>query len=178
MQFNKALSEKIEIGDALTDTELQVACDHFETLEALLMRSGPQWGIARFSAIWESNRLRSYREARQQGGRYRPAERGVFDINYRDGEYRVSIPNFDGGKVVTIERHEAALAEARFEARMAKAPTDVASMTLEALESVRKEIVARWKGGSPQEVVDDILNNVLEPAIQQAQAAQNKDKAA
>jgi hypothetical protein len=178
MQFNKALSEKIEIGDALTDTELQVACDHFETLEALLTRSGPQWGIARFSAIWESNRLRSYRDARKQGGRYRPAERGVFELNYRDGEYRVSIPNFDGGKVVTIERHEAALAEARFEARMAKAPADAATMTLEALESIRKEIVARWKGGNPQEVVDDILTNVLEPAIQQAQVAQKKDQAA
>lgn len=170
MQFTPKLNEKILHGDKLSDTELQVACDHFEALESMLTRTGREWNLARFSATWESNRLRDFRHARQNGGRYHPAERGIFDINFRDGEYKVSIPDFDGGKVVTLERHEAAVNEARLEGRLSQGSKDAQALLAEALEGVREEIQKRWKGNYPQEVVDDIVANVLNPKIEDAKA--------
>ena len=168
MQFSRELNQKIKNGDPLTDTELQVALDHFEALEAMLLRSGPEWGIARDAAIRETNRLRDFRDARKRDNRYRPAERGVFDINFRDGAYRVSISNYDGGKVVTLERHEAAVAEAGLQGRLSRAPAGSGDFTLELLENVKKQIQERWTGGYPLEVIDDIVTNVMDPAIKLA----------
>jgi hypothetical protein len=170
MQFTPKLNEKILNGDKLTDTELQVACDHFEALEAMLIRTGREWNLARFSATWEANRLRDFRNARTNGGRFSPAERGIFDINYRDGAYYVSIPDFDGGKVVSFERYEAAVRNAYFEGRLSQVPTDAQAFMAETLEGMCAEIKRRWKGGFPQEVVDDIIDNVLKPAIEEAKA--------
>ena len=172
MQFDNKHYTKIQNGDALTDTELQIACDHFEALEGMLLRMGPQWHLARMEAISESNRLRSYRTARTAGKDYRPQERGQFQIRFdaTKCEYRVSIPNYDGGTVVTLERHEAAVADAYLRGRMSRMPANSAAATAEVLEGIRKQIRGRWNGGYPQEVIEDLVDNVLDPAIQVANA--------
>jgi hypothetical protein len=170
MKFNKEICEKIRMGDSLTDTELELGCEQFQALEQLLCRMGPEWDLARRAAISEFNKLEDFRWSRKRAGKYAPKTTGVFDINYRDGGYHVSIPNYDGGKVVTLEHHEAVVAEARMEGRFAR-PSGSAVLTVEVLENLRTVIASRWKGGHPHEVIDDIVENAVDPAINMAKAA-------
>lgn len=170
MKFSKEIYEKIRKGDTLTDTELELGCEHFQTLERMLCRMGPEWDLARRAAIAEFNKLEDFRWSRKRGGKYAPKSTGVLDINYRDGSYHVSIPNYDGGKVVTLEHHEAAVAEACLEGRFAH-PNGSAALTVDVLENLRTVIASRWKGGYPQEVIDDIVENAVDPVIKLAKSA-------
>jgi len=169
MKMNQKLYEKYRRGDSITDTELACLLAHFLALDEMLTVMGAEWHLARRFATTERHSLEGFRDSRARSGAYKPKFEGRTTLLPQGkGFFETENKAFEGGRIVTHEQHEAEVAEAVFQARVsiAERNPDVKAATAKVLGDVKAVLQQRWRGGLPGEVVEDIVSEVLDPAIE------------
>jgi hypothetical protein len=164
LKFTEKLLAKIRSGDSLTDTEVEIAANHFQALFEMLRATGPEWRMAADEAWRLYLRLDDYRRARK-AARYRPNYSGELVLK-KDGDYLVADKPFVGGPVVTRDFHEAALAQAALIATTRSGRKHDQQHRL--LVSLKDTISKRHSEALTADARDDLVGNVLNPLIELA----------